>query len=190
MLHFPQRDWLPIPPQHLTLTVAMLLCPVFVLYPTAGLAAPPLAYEQAIELTRAVGKVLAKQRTAEALLNDCVATFAPLQAPASHARAHWQAHNADIVTQASQLRTHLAKQIEQQQTSANAKNYAEQIDYLIDSNVRAIQSKLAQYPPQQRQPLCHRLMLSITAGDWDIAKVMPEAQQIITRFYATQTDSH
>lgn len=173
-------------PRYLTLIAAIMLCPVLTL--NAAGNTPPLAYEQATELTRAVGKVLAKQRTTETLLRDCGTTFTALQQPASQARAHWQSHNADMVAQATRLRAHLVTQLAQQHTTTNATQYAEQIDYLIDSNVRGIQEKLAQYPPAQRQPLCHRLMLSITAGDWDIAKALPEAQQIITRYLATQLD--
>lgn len=179
----------PMNQQRIPLIVAILLSPVFILDPIECDAAPPLAYEQAMELTRAAGKILAKQRTTETLLRDCVSTFAPLQQPATHARDHWQSHNAVIVAQATRLRADLVTQIAQQQATVNAAKYAEQIDYLIDSNVRGIQEKLAQYPPAQRQPLCHRLMLSITAGDWDIARALPEAQQIITRYFATQTDA-
>ena len=159
-----------------------------VLNPAASFAARPLAYEQAMELTRAAGKVLAKQRTVEVVLNDCTSAFTPLQQSAAKARAHWQSHNADIVAQATRLHHHLLTQITQLQTTTNAEKYTEQINYLIDSNVRGIQQKLAQYPVEQRQPLCHRLMLSISAGDWDVAKALPDTQQIITRYLATQTE--
>ena len=150
--------------------------------PTPSEAHITLSYEQARQLMPAVGRVLLQQQLTDALLQDCQSVFPHLKDSAGRAQQVWQQNNQATVEQARHIEQWVADSISETQSGMDAERFGLDIDTAIHNGVKQFRQDLADKKRKQRHYLCNRLILAVTAGDWDLKVKVPEDVAVISKF--------
>lgn len=158
---------------------ASLLCLTF----TSQLeASPAVDHEQAQSAMNAVGQIYLREQLTYSLLLDCSGEFRHLAESADLARQAWQIPNTPIVEKSKRIQDTVANSIQQQQTEFGAVKFTLDIETLIHNSVTSFRSELSSKTRKQRHYVCNRLILSITAGEWDLSQKVPDAVAVISDF--------
>jgi hypothetical protein len=72
--------------------------------------------------------------------------------------------------------------IQDQQSDFSATKFTLDVETLIHNSVTSFRSELANKSRKDRHYLCNRMILSISAGEWDLTQKAPDAVGIISRF--------
>lgn len=139
-------------------------------------------YQNAVVLNKAVGRVLLGKETTHALIAYCSHNYQQLKKDANRAIDRWRERNKNIVARSRIVQSRLANSIQQRQNGFDAEKYVLDIALAVQNGVNSFKQKLASYPPAQRRYLCKRLVLSVSAGEWDIRKKYPAAYKHINDF--------
>lgn len=170
------------PAQHVPVIGPMLLCLAATTAVHATQSTPPLGYEQAQIMMQAVGKIYLREQMTFALLVDCTGEFKHLAESANRAKGSWLETNTATVEKSRRVQDIVAHSIQMQQSDFGAVKFTLDIETLIHNSVTRFRSELADKPRKQRHYVCNRLILSITAGEWDLNRQVPNAVEIISKF--------
>jgi len=164
---------------------ASLLCLTF----TSQLdASPAVDHEQAQSVMNAVGQIYLREQMTYTLLLDCADEFKHLGESAEHAKQTWQTPNNPIVDKSKRIQDIVAKSIQEQHTDFGAVKFTLDIETLIHNSVTSFRSELSSKTRKQRHYVCNRLILSITAGEWDLSQKVPDAVAVISDFKLESTE--
>lgn len=143
---------------------------------------PNIDYKHAKSLNQSIGKIFLAEQTTFTLLDFCADNYKYIRDATSNAREKWNRHNQPILTRARTLQSRLFRSIKNQHGEFNTEKYALQVDVLVQNGVSTLKYKLQSYNPKQRHYLCNRIVLSVSTGEWDIDRKIPEAYQMIKSF--------
>lgn len=160
--------------------LCLLLC--FLTAPADSSQLKPLSYEQAQALMHAVGQVTLREQLTLSLLTDCSGEFGHLAESASLARTNWLSSNTSIVEKSRRIRSLVEKSIQSRQSDFDAVKFSLDIEAMVHNGVKNFQSELASKNRKDRHYLCNRLILSISAGEWDLEKQYPDEVSTISNF--------
>ena len=141
-----------------------------------------LNHEQAQSAMQAVGQIYLREQITFTLLADCSNEFKHLAESADLAKTSWRKTNTAIVEKSKRIQQLVAHSIQKQQSDFGAVKFTLDIEALIHNGVSHFRSELAGKSRKQRHYVCNRLILSITAGEWDLNKQVTDAATTITEF--------
>ena len=143
---------------------------------------PLISYETAQVIMHASAQILMKHQAATRLLEHCAMTFKHLDKSAQHAAQDWKTKHGPIVTRAKKIKYYIYQNIAQHDHPFEAEKLDLKIDAQIIAHIENLKTNLASNKRKQQHYLCNRLILSISAGEWDIDRVIPEHRQRILTF--------
>jgi len=135
------------------------------------------------KLAPAVARVSLQHKSTLALLSYCSQHYNQLKTSASHAVSTWVRNNQKILSKAEAIRLRLLDDISHKQTPLDAEQFALAIDTAVQRSVQQCRQALAAYPKKQQHYLCNRLILSVTAGEWDVQVKQHDAYSILENFH-------
>jgi len=141
-----------------------------------------LDHEQAQTVMHAVGQVYLREQMTFTLLADCASEFKHLADSADNAKTTWLKTNTATVEKSRRIQDLVAHSIQTQQSDFGAVKFTLDIETLIHNSVTRFRSELAGKSGKQRHYVCNRLILSITAGEWDLNKQVADSVSTITEF--------
>jgi len=141
-----------------------------------------LSYEQAQSQMHAVGQVYLGEQMTLNLLADCAGEFKHLAESADRSKTIWLKNNIATVEKSKRIQDFVSQSIQAKQSDFGAVKFTLDIETLIHNSVTGFRSELASKPRKDRHYLCNRLILSISAGDWDLIKQVPAAVDMISKF--------
>lgn len=141
-----------------------------------------LSHEQARTLMHAVGQVYLREQMTFNLLADCAGEYKHLTESAERAKKSWLHKNSATVKKSTQIQDYVSQSIQAQQSNFGAVKFTLDIETLIHNSVTSFRSELANKSRKDRHYLCNRLILSISAGEWDLTRQVPDAISIISKF--------
>jgi len=145
--------------------------------------AVPISDARARQLAPAVAEVLLQRASTTALLQYCGQHYPRLHAAAGRAKTRWLQRNRQVLQRADRLREQLLRGIKREQSRFAAELFALDIDKAVQHSVQQFQHNLAGYPPPQQHRLCNHLILSVRAGDWDVARKQAKAFAIMENIH-------
>lgn len=144
-----------------------------------------LSHEQAQRWMQAVGQIYLREQMTFQLLADCAGEFNHLSESADRARTNWQSTNNPSVKKANRIQDFVTHTIQSQQSDFEAVKFTLNIETLVHNSVSGFRSKLAEKSRKDRHYVCNRMILSISAGEWDLDQQIPEAISIVNTFKET-----
>lgn len=145
--------------------------------------ASPISDAQARQLAPAIADVLQQRASTSTLLKYCGQHYPHLQTAAARARTRWLHSNRQVLQLADRVREQLLRGIKHKQSRFAAELFALDIDKAVQHSVAQFHRRLAAYPHVQQHQLCNHLILSIRAGDWDVARKHAKAFAILENFH-------
>lgn len=139
-------------------------------------------YEQAQRFMQAVAKILLREQLTHTLLDSCSASYAHLKSSAEQSRKKWHDMNRETLTRTKRVQKSVIQNIHETQSPQNAEKFSRDIDDLILNSVAGFKQELENKSRKDRHYVCNRLILSISAGDWDLSRQAPKAVKQITDF--------
>ncbi|MGD8926644.1 MAG: hypothetical protein PVG20_07325 [Thioalkalispiraceae bacterium] len=143
---------------------------------------PEIDYKQAQPLIQAAGQIYLHQQLTFKLLADCGSKYKHLAESALHAKQVWRKTNHPVVKKSQHIQELVAKSIQKQRTDYDAVKFTLEIEALVNKSVSEFRANLASKGRKQRHYLCNRLILSVTAGEWDLQRKVPKDVTIISQF--------
>ena len=141
-----------------------------------------LSQEQAYKLMQAVGQIYLREQMTLHLLQDCASEFNHLSESAERAKSAWQQNNAQAVSMTGQVQDYVTQAIQSQHSDFEAVKFTLDIETLIHNSVSAFRSELAKKNRKDRHYVCNRMILSVSAGEWNLDQQVPEALHLLSRF--------
>ena len=141
-----------------------------------------LNHEQAQSAMQAVGQIYLREQITFTLLTDCASEFKHLTESADHAKTSWLNTNATAIEKAKRIQEIVAHSIQIQQSDFGAVKFTLDIETLVHNGVTLFRSELTNKSRKQRHYICNRLILSISAGEWDLHNQVSEAVSTINEF--------
>lgn len=163
-------------------TITLLIYLPFTPLTRANSEERSLNHEQAQTAMHAVGQVYLREQMTFTLLADCASEFKHLAESADHAKTTWLRTNTATIEKSRRIQDIVARSIQEQKSDFGAVKFTLDIETLIHNSVTSFRSELAGKPRKQRHYVCNRLILSITAGEWDLHKQVADAVTTITEF--------
>ncbi|MGD8783370.1 MAG: hypothetical protein PVG75_02990 [Thioalkalispiraceae bacterium] len=148
----------------------------------ANQPATPISHDQAQVLMHAVGQVYLREQLTYSLLADCAGEYKHLSDSASRAKLTWQATNNPTVLKSRHIQELVSQSIQAQRSDYDAVKFTLDVEALINRSVADFRTSLASKSRKQRHYLCNRLILSISAGKWDLQQRIPQAVTTISDF--------
>jgi hypothetical protein len=143
---------------------------------------PEIDYQHAQPLIQAAGQIYLHQQLTYKLLADCGTRYKHLADSAQRARQRWQKTNSPVVIKSQHIQELVAESIQKQRTDFDAVKFTLEIEALVNKSVSEFRAELAGKTHKQRHYLCNRLILSVSAGEWDLQRKVPNDVSIISKF--------
>ena len=160
----------------------LLLCLLLTSLVNTTQAESSISHEQAQSLMRAVGQIYLREQMTFHLLADCSREFKHLGESAGRAKEAWLKPNTPTIKKSKRIQERVAESIQAQQSDFGAVKFTLDIETLIHNGVTSFRSELANNNRKQRHYLCNRLILSISAGEWDLSQQLHDEVTIISDF--------
>lgn len=140
--------------------------------------------EEAIEVIRAAGAVMATESGLEHAARHCSEHYPDLARPSRDALDAWAVRNELALTRSRQLSDIVLRAVAERSGPELAGRMRARLHEDTVHQARELVATVETRPAEEQHYLCMRMLESIDAGQWDIAASHPDAYQILAEDYA------